>query len=125
MQLPAIALRIDRSLRLYVAGAAVLLVVLVYLVQAAQVTAASYRIEQLQASQQSLVAEQSQLQYEEASLQAPARVQAEASRTGMQRAAPAAYLPGRSVAVNLLAPIDGVTSSDQPFWSRLVAAIWR
>jgi len=123
--MPAVTKRLDRHLRIYAAGAALLVLVLVYLVQAAQVTAQSYRIEQLQAQQQSLAAEQSQLRYEEASLQAPARVQAEASRTGMQRAAPTAYVPFRGVAVNLLSPVDAPPANEQPLWTRVVAAFWR
>lgn len=124
--MPAIARRLDGGVRIYAAAAAVLVVVLVYLVQAAQVTAASYRIEQLQGSQQSLQAEQSQLQYEEASLQAPARVQAEASRTGMVRAAPTAYVPYRSAGVDLMAPIDGTPDAAHPtFWSRVLAVMDR
>lgn len=125
LRLPAVGPRLDRHLRLYAAGAALLLLVLVYLVQAAQVTAQSYRIEQLQGQQQSLAAEQAQLRYEEASLRAPARVQAEASRTGMQRAAPTAYVPFRAVAVNLLAPVDAPPANEQPLWTRLLASVWR
>ncbi len=125
LRMPAVSKRLDRHLRLYAAGAVLLVLVLVYLVQAAQVTAQSYRIEQLQARQQGLAAEQAQLRYEEASLQAPARVQAEASRTGMQRAAPAAYVPFKAVAVNLLAPVDAPAANEQPLWSRILAAIWR
>lgn len=126
LPMPALARRVDAGLRIYAAAAAVLVVVLVYLVQAAQVTAASYRIEQLQSSQQSMQAEQSQLQYEEASLQAPARVQSEASRTGLVRSAPAAYVPFRSSGVDLMSPIDGTPSPDRPtFWSRILAAVGR
>lgn len=117
--------RLDRHLRLYAAAAALLVVVLLYLIQSAQVTAQSYRIEQLQGQQQGLAAEQAQLRYEEASLQAPSRVQAEASRTGMQRAAPTAYVPFRAVAVNLLSPVDAPPANEQPLWTRIVAAFWR
>lgn len=123
--MPAVARRLDRHLRLYAAGAVLLVLVLLYLIQSAQVTAQSYRIEQLTGQQQSLAAEQSQLRYEEASLQAPSRVQSEASRTGMQRAAPAAYVPFKAVAVNLLAPVDAPPANEQPLWTRIVAAFWR
>ena len=123
--MPTVTKRLDRHLRIYAAGAALLTVVLLYLVQAAQVTAQSYRIEQLQAQQQSLNAERAQLRYEEASLQAPARVQSEASRTGMLRAAPTAYVPFKAVAVDLLSPVDAPPANEKPLWSRLVAAVWR
>jgi cell division protein FtsL len=125
VRMPAVTARIDRHLRIYAAGAVLLVLVLLYLVQAAQVTAQSYRIEQLQAQQQGLAAEQAQLRYEEASLQAPARVQSEASRTGMQRAAPTAYVPFKAVAVNLLAPVDAPPANEQPLWTRLLASFWR
>jgi cell division protein FtsL len=125
LRLPAVPQRLDRHLRIYAAAAALLVAVLLYLVQAAQVTAQSYRIEQLQGQQQSLAAEQAQLRYEEASLQAPARVQSEASRTGMQRAAPTAYVPFKAVAVNLLAPVDAPAANERPLWTRLLASFWR
>ena len=124
VRVPAIARRLDRSVRLYIAGIALGAVVLLYLVQAAQVTAASYHIEQLQARQQSLLAEQSQLRYQEASLQAPARVQSEAAHTGMTRAAAAAYVPYRAVAIQLFAPVDSPHGEQAPIWTRLMAAIW-
>ena len=125
LSMPAVTKRLDRHLRLYAAGAALLVLVLLYLVQAAQVTAQSYRIEQLQSQQQSLAAEQSQLRFEEASLQAPSRVQADASRTGMLRAAPTGYVPFKAVAVNLLSPVDAPPANEQPLWTRLLAAFWR
>jgi cell division protein FtsL len=117
--------RLNRHLRIYAAGAALLVLVLLYLIQAAQVTAQSYRIEELQSQQQSLAAEQSQLRYEEASLQAPSRVQADASRTGMRRVTPTAFVPFKAVAVNLLAPVDAPPRPGQPLWSRLLAVFWR
>jgi cell division protein FtsL len=120
---PSVAARLDRGLAYYVAGAAVLALLVLYLLQAAQVTAAGYRIERLQAQQQDLLAEQAQLRYEEASLQAPARVQAEASRTGLQRIAPAGYVPYRSVALDVSGGATSEPAQAAPFWARLLAEI--
>lgn len=123
VRLPAVARRIDHTAGYYLAGGVVLVLLVLYLLQAAQVTAAGYHIEQLQSQQSDLQAEQAQLRYEEASLQAPARVQAEASSTGMQRVAPAGYVHYRAVALDLGShgPSQPVTA--QPFWARLLAGI--
>ena len=123
LRLPAVATRLDRNAGYYVAGAAVLLLLVLYLLQAAQVTAAGYRIEQLQARQSDLLAEQAQLRYEEASLQAPSRVQSEASSTGMQRVAPAGYVHYRGVALDLSSSAPSQPVAAVPFWARLLAGI--
>lgn len=123
VRLPAVARRLDRSAGYYVAGAAVLVLLVLYLLQAAQVTAAGYHIEQLQAQQQNLQAEQAQLRYEEASLQAPSRVQSEAASTGMQRVAPAGYVHYRALQLDLSTPADTQTAPAQPVWARLLAGI--
>lgn len=116
--------RLDARIKVYAAGAAVLVLVILYVAQSAQVTAASYRIEQLQSQQQDLLAERAQLRYEEASLQAPARVQVDAARSGLQRVSPAGYLPYRRSGADLARALDESPAEPAPGWQRMLAALW-
>jgi hypothetical protein len=116
-------LRLNAFGHAYLTVGAVLACVLCYLVLAAQVTQMSYDIARLQDQQRQLVAEQDQLRYQEVTLNAPAQVQQQATKSGMQRAAPTSYVPGQPVAIDLGAP-DGAPPSDQtPLWERAVAAV--
>ena len=122
LHVPAVARRLDRSAGYYAAGLVVLTLLVLYLLQAAQVTAAGYRIERLQSQQTDLLAEQAQLRYEEASLQAPSRVQSEAASTGMQRVAPVGYVQYRGIALDLSTQADATVGSP-PIWAKLLAGL--
>jgi hypothetical protein len=116
-------LRLNAFGHAYLAVGAVLACVLCYLVLAAQVTQMSYDIAHLQDQQRQLIADQDQLRYQEATLNAPAQVQQQATTSGMQRAAPTSYVSGQPVAIDLGAP-DGAPPSDQtPLWERAIAAV--
>ena len=61
---------------------------LLYLVQAAGATQASYEIGRLQAQQSDLVAEQDHLKYESASLKSPAQIESEAAQRARDASRP-------------------------------------
>lgn len=109
--------------RAYVFMGVVVIGVLFYLAIAAQITASSYDISRLQDQQRQLLAEQDALRYQEVTLHAPAQVQQQATASGMQRVAPATYVPGVEIALDLTTPI-GVSPVDQtPLWLRAVALV--
>jgi hypothetical protein len=103
---------------------AALIGVLFYLALAAQVTQSSYDITRLQDQQRQLVAEQDQLRYQEVTLHAPAQVQQQAAKSGMQRAAPSAYVPAQQVAIDLQAPAGAAGTDATPLWERYLAALF-
>src|SRR5947209_7447098 len=103
---------------------AALIAVLFYLALAAQVTQSSYDIARLQDQQRQLIAEQDQLRYQEVTLHAPAQVQQQANQSGMQRVAPATYVAGQPVAIDLNAPIGASPVDQTPLWLRAVALVF-
>ncbi|MGH7903503.1 MAG: hypothetical protein ACREPA_05155 [Candidatus Dormibacteraceae bacterium] len=117
-------LRVGAFGRVYVAAAVILLCLIVYLFQVAQVTKASYDIAQLRGRQAQLLAEQEQLRYQEANLTAPARIQQEAVAAGMQRTMPSQYVAYQPVQVDVAAPPSQVRPDRTPLWQQAVAAIF-
>lgn len=116
-------LRLNRFGHAYLGLGAVVIAVLFYLALAAQATATSYQIAQLQDQQRQLVAEQDQLRYQEATMQAPAQVEQQAAKNGMQRVPPSNLVPGQAVAIDLQAPIGAAPTDQTPLWERALAAI--
>jgi len=108
----------------YLGFGAALIAILFYLALAAQITQSSYDIARLQDQQRQLVAEQDQLRYQEVTLHAPAQVQQQAAQSGMQRAAPTAYVPAQPVAIDLQAPSGASRSDGTPLWERYLGAIF-
>jgi len=108
----------------YLGFGAALIAVLFYLALAAQITQSSYDIARLQDQQRQLVAEQDQLRYQEVTLHAPAQVQQQAAQSGMQRAAPTAYVPAQPVAIDLQAPAGASRNDVTPLWERYLGAIF-
>ena len=108
----------------YVGLGAVVIAILFYLAVAAQITQASYDIARLQDQQRQLIAEQDQLRYQEVTLHAPAQVQQQANQSGMQRVAPATYVAGQPVAIDLTAPIGASPVDQTPLWLRAVALVF-
>ena len=116
-------LRLNAFGNAYLVAGVLLVCVLSYLALSAQITQASYDIAKLQKQQSQLLATQDQLQYQEISLHAPARVQSEAAQAGMQRGSPTTYVSAQPIAIDLQAP-DGAGPSDlTPLWQRAVAAL--
>ncbi len=107
----------------YLGLGAVLIVILFYLAIAAQITQSSYEIARLQEQQAQLIAEQDQLRYQEVTMHAPAQVQDQAAKSGMQRVLPSSYVTGQAVAIDLTAPIGAGAADSSPLWMRAVAAV--
>lgn len=117
-------LRLNSFGHAYLGLGAVLIGILFYLALAAQVTQSSYQITQLQEQQRQLLAEQDQLRYQEVTLQAPATVEQQAAKGGMQRVPPYKLVEAPAVAINLQAPIGAPPQDQTPLWQRAVAAIF-
>lgn len=116
-------LRLSSFGHAYLGVGAVLIAVLFYLGLAAQITQNSYDITRLQDQQRQLLAEQDQLRYQEVTLHAPAQVQQQAARTGMQRVVPSGFVTGQQVAIDLSAPVGAPARDSTPLWARAVAAV--
>jgi hypothetical protein len=107
----------------YLGLGALVIGVLFYLALAAQITQSSYQIAQLQDQQSQLIAQQDQLRYQEVTAHAPAQVQQQAAQSGLQRVAPATYVPGQPLAVDLGAPVGASAGDTTPLWMKAVAAV--
>jgi cell division protein FtsL len=108
--------------RLYLLVAAVLGIALLYLVQAAGATQASYEIGRLHDQQQALLAEQQNLKYQEASLKSPARIEADAAQASLSRPQPYRYVPYLDSGVALDGP-PPQAPDQSPLWERALASI--
>jgi len=116
-------LRLNAFGSAYLVAGVLLFFVLSYLALSAQITQASYDISKFQNQQSQLLAAQDQLQYQEISLHAPARVQSDAAQAGLQRGSPSTYVPAQPIAIDLQAP-DGAGPTDvTPLWQKAVAAL--
>lgn len=107
----------------YLGLGAVVIALLFYLAIAAQITQSSYDIARLQSQQRQLIADQDQLRYQEVTMHAPAQVQQQAARSGMQRVVPSTFVNGRPVAIDLTAPVGAGATDTTPRWMRAVAAV--
>jgi hypothetical protein len=110
--------------RMYVLIGAVLAGVLLYLVQAAGATQASYEIGKLQGQQLDLVAEQDHLRYEEASIKSPARIEAEAAQASLSRPQPYKYIQFQDAGIRLDNPPPSPPDLT-PAWEKALAAVGR
>jgi len=110
--------------RVYLLVAGVVTVTILYLVQAAGATQASYEIGRLQDQQQSLRAEQENLKYQEATLNSPAQVQAEAAQASLTRPQPYKFVQFQDSGVALDSPAPAAPDQS-PLWQRALAAIGR
>lgn len=110
--------------RVYLLLAGVVTVTLLYLVQAAGATQASYEIGRLQDQQQSLLAEQENLKYQEASVNSPAQVEAEAAAASLTRPQPYRFVQFQDSGVALDSP-PPAAPDQSPLWQRALAAIGR
>jgi hypothetical protein len=108
----------------YMVFGAALIGLMFYLAIAAQVTQSSYDITRLQDQQRQLIAEQDQLRYQEVTLHAPAQVQQQAARSGMQRVAPVGYVTAGAIAIDLQAAVGGSGSDNTPLWQRYLAGLF-
>jgi len=123
LELPA-RMRFSAFGRFYLVVAAVVAVTLLYLVQAAGATQSSYEIGRLHDQQQSLLAEQQNLRYQEASLKSPAQIEAEAAQANLTRPQPYRYVQYQDSGVSLDAA-PPAAPDQSPLWARALAAIGR
>jgi len=110
--------------RVYLLLAGVVAVTLLYLVQAAGATQASYEIGRLQDQQQSLLAEQENLKYQEATVNSPAQVAAAAAQADLTRPQPYRFVQLQDSGVALDSP-PPAAPDQSPLWQRALAAIGR
>lgn len=104
--------------------AGVVAICLLYLVQAASATQASYEIGRLQDQQQSLLAEQQNLKYQEANRNSPAQVEAEAAQASLTRPQPYKFVQYQDSGVALDSP-PPAAPNQTPLWERALAALGR
>jgi len=123
LALPA-GMRFGAFGRVYLLIAGVVIATLLYLVQAAGATQASYEIGRLQAQQSDLVAEQDHLKYESASLKSPAQIESEAAQANLTRPQPYRYVQYADAGVNLDAPAP-LGPDDSPLWQKALASLGR
>jgi cell division protein FtsL len=121
LELPA-GVRFTTFGRAYLLLAAVVAVTILYLVEAAGATQASYEIGRLQDQQQSLLAEQQALKYQEATLSSPAQVATEAAQANLTRPQPYKYVPYKDSGVALDAP-PPAAPDQSPLYQQALAAI--
>lgn len=123
LELPA-RFRFTTFGRVYLLLAAVVGASLLYLVQAAGATQASYEIGRQQDQQQSLLAEQQNLKFQEASLKSPAQIEAEAAQASLTRPQPYRYVQYHDSGVALDTP-PPPAPDQSPLWERALAALGR
>ncbi|HEX6548968.1 MAG TPA: hypothetical protein VF134_09535 [Candidatus Dormibacteraeota bacterium] len=110
-------------LRLYVGVGVAVLVLIGYLLLAAQVTQTSYELARLQNRQAELISEQAQLRLAAADAHTPAQVEHDAAAAGMVRQPAAGYPVYQPVAINLDAPTGEGPTDSQPRWEQAVASL--
>jgi hypothetical protein len=123
LELPA-RLRFSAFGRVYALVGAVLAAALLYLVQAAGATQASYEIGRLHDQQQALMAEQQNLKYQEASSKSPSQIDAEAAKANLTRPQPYRYVQYRDSGVALGGP-PPQAPDQSPLWQRALASATR
>jgi cell division protein FtsL len=117
-------LRFSAFGRVYLLLAGVLTIALLYLVQAAGATQASYEIGRLHDQEQALLAEQQNLKYQEASSKSPSQIETEAAQASLTRPQPFRYVHYLDSGVALDSP-PPQAPDQSPLWSRALASIGR
>ncbi|HUZ90156.1 MAG TPA: hypothetical protein VMU49_10075 [Candidatus Acidoferrales bacterium] len=116
--------RLSSFARAYLAVGVLLAVLIAYLVVSAQVTKSAYQLSMLRQQNQQLLSQEAQLQYQEAALHTPARVAQEAAQSSLVQTAPAQFVAGPPLAVNLAAPIGPSRARPGLLWQKALAAIF-
>jgi cell division protein FtsL len=116
-------LGVSAHARSYLAAAALMTLVMVYLVVGAQATQTSYELDRLKNQHAQLQAEQGQLRYQDVSMHTPAGVQRAAASAGMQRPNQPRFAGYQPIALDLNAPIGPDRPSDAPLWKRALALV--
>jgi len=116
-------LRLSSLGRVYAAAAALLALVVVYLLVGTQTTQTSYELDRLKDQNAQLVAEQTDLRAQDARIHTQAGVAQSAASAGLQRGNSLQYVGYQPVALDLNAPIGPARPEDTPLWQRALAAI--
>jgi hypothetical protein len=109
--------------RVYAGAAALLVLVVAYLLVGTQATQTSYELDRLKDRNTQLVAEQADLRAQDARIHTQAGVAQSAATAGLQRGNSLQYVGYQPVALNLSAPIGPARPEDTPLWQRALAAI--
>lgn len=109
--------------RVYAAGAALLVLVVAYLLIGTQATGTSYELDRLKDQNTQLVAEQADLRAQDARIHTQAGVAQSAAAAGLQRGSTMQYVGYQPAALDLSAPIGPARQEDAPLWQRALAAI--
>jgi hypothetical protein len=109
--------------RVYAAAAALLVLVVAYLLIGTQATQTSYELDRLKDQNTQLVAEQADLRAKDARIHTQAGVAQSAASAGLQRGNSLQYVGYQPVALDLNAPIGPARPEDTPLWQRALAAI--
>jgi len=109
--------------RVYAAGAALLVLVVAYLLIGTQATQTSYELDRLKDQNAQLLNEQADLRAQDSRIHTQAGVAQSAASAGLQRGNSLQYVGYQPVALNLNAPIGPDRPEDTPLWQRALAAI--
>jgi len=109
--------------RVYAGTAALLVLVVAYLLVGTQATQTSYQLDRLRDQNTQLTAEQADLRAQDARIHTQAGVAQSAAAAGLQRGNSLQYIGSQPVALNLDAPIGPDRQEDTPLWQRALAAI--
>ena len=109
--------------RVYAAGAALLVLVVAYLLIGTQATQTSYELDRLKDQNAQLLNEQADLRAQDSRIHTQAGVAQSAASAGLQRGNSLQYVGYQPVVLNLNAPIGPDRPEDSPLWQRALAAI--
>ncbi len=108
----------------YAAAAALLVLVICYLLVGTQATQTSYELDRLRDQNAQLAAEQHELRAQDTRIHTRAGVAQSAAAAGLQHNNSLKYVGYQPVALDLNAPIGPSRADDTPLWQRaLVAAV--
>ena len=109
--------------RVYMAAAALLGLIVAYLLIGTQATQTSYELDNLKTENTQLIAERTDLRATDARIHTQAGVAQSAAAAGLQRGNSLQYVGYQPVALNLSAPIGPARPESTPLWQRALAAI--
>lgn len=116
-------LRLSSFGRVYAVAAALLVLVLCYLLVGTQATQTSYELDRLKDQNGRLLAEQDELRAQDTRIHTQAGVAQSASAAGLQRNNPHQHVGYQPVALDLNAPIGQARPEEAPVWQRALAAV--
>jgi hypothetical protein len=109
--------------RVYMVAAALLGLIVAYLLIGTQATQTSYELDNLKTENTQLSAEQTDLRAQDARIHTQAGVAQAAASAGLQRGNSLQYVAYQPTGLNLSAPIGPARPESAPLWQRALAAI--